>query len=121
VLHCATRLLERIHSNLHKVPVPTVSGYHYWITFINNWLQYGWIWLFKKKSNAFEAFKAFKAHVKLQFGTKIACLHNNKGSEYIGHLWDTASGANTRWKACCNKAALQSAAIAHLKNTLLPC
>jgi hypothetical protein len=87
-LHCATRLLERIHSDLHKVPVPTASSYRYWITFIDDWLQYGWIWLLKKKSDAFEAFKAFKAHVELQFGAKITCLHNNKGSEYIGHLWD---------------------------------
>jgi transposase InsO family protein len=87
-LHCATRLLEHIHSNLHKVPVPTASGYWYWITFINNWLRYGWIWLLKKKSNAFEVFKAFKAYVELQFGTLIECLHNNKGGKYIGHLWD---------------------------------
>jgi hypothetical protein len=35
--HCATRLLERIHSDLHEVPVPTASGYRYWITFIDNW------------------------------------------------------------------------------------
>jgi hypothetical protein len=69
--HCATRLLERIHSNLHKVPVPTASGYRYWITFIDDWLRYSWIWLLKKKSNAFKAFKAFKAHVELQFGAKI--------------------------------------------------
>jgi transposase InsO family protein len=33
-------------------------------------------------------FKAFKAHVELQFGAKIACLHDDKGGEYIGHLWD---------------------------------
>jgi transposase InsO family protein len=86
--HHATRLLERIHSNLHEVPVPTASGYRYWITFIDDWLRYGWIWLLKKKSDAFEAFKAFKAYVELQFGAKIACLYNNKGGEYIGHLWD---------------------------------
>jgi hypothetical protein len=86
--HRATRLLERIHSNLHEVPVPTASGYRYWITFIDDWSRYGWIWLLKKKSDAFEAFKAFKAHVELQFGALIECLHDDKGGEYIGHLWD---------------------------------
>jgi hypothetical protein len=35
-LHHVTHLLEHIHSNLHKVPVPTASGYCYWITSINN-------------------------------------------------------------------------------------
>jgi hypothetical protein len=88
VSHCATCLLERIHSNLHKVPMPTASSYRYWITFIDDWSHYGWIWLLKKKSDAFKAFKVFKAHVELQFGAKIACLHDNKGGEYIGHLWD---------------------------------
>jgi transposase InsO family protein len=61
--HRATRLLERIHSDLHEVPVATASGYRYWITFIDDWSRYGWIWLLKKKSDAFEAFKAFKAYV----------------------------------------------------------
>jgi hypothetical protein len=96
-LHCATCLLERIHSDLHKVPVPTASGYCYWITFIDNWLRYGWIWLLKKKSNAFEAFKAFKAYVELQFGVLIKCLHNDKGGEYIGHLWDAFFAEHGIW------------------------
>jgi hypothetical protein len=37
----------------------------------------------------FKAFKVFKAFVELQFGALIECLHNNKGGEYISHLWDT--------------------------------
>jgi transposase InsO family protein len=86
--HRATRLLERIHSDLHEVPVPTASGYCYWITFIDDWSRYGWIWLLKKKSNTFEAFEAFKAYVELQFGALIECLHDDKGGEYTGHLWD---------------------------------
>jgi hypothetical protein len=36
----------------------------------------------------FEAFKAFKAFVELQYSMSIKCLHNNKGGEYIGHIWD---------------------------------
>jgi hypothetical protein len=87
-LHCATRILQHIHSDVHMVPVATSSGYCYWVTFINNWSHYGWIYLLKRKSNVFEAFKAFKAFVKLQFGALIECLHDNKGSKYIGHLWD---------------------------------
>jgi transposase InsO family protein len=87
-LHCATRILQRIHSDVHMVPVATSSGYRYWVTFIDDWSRYGWIYLLKHKSDVFEAFKAFKAFVKLQFGALIECLHNDKGSEYIGHLWD---------------------------------
>jgi hypothetical protein len=57
-LHCATHILQRIYSDVHMVPVATSSGYCYWVTFINNWLRYRWIYLLKRKSNVFEAFKA---------------------------------------------------------------
>jgi hypothetical protein len=87
-LHCATRILQRIHSDVHMVPVATSSGYRYWVTFIDNWSRYGWIYLLKRKSDVFEAFKVFKAFVELQFGALIECLHDDKGGEYIGHLWD---------------------------------
>jgi transposase InsO family protein len=86
--HRATRLLQRIHSDVHMVPVPTSSGYRYWVTFIDDWSRYGWIYLLKRKSDVFEAFKAFKAFVELQYGVSIKCLHDNKGGEYIGHIWD---------------------------------
>jgi hypothetical protein len=87
-LHCTTRILQRIHSNVHMVPVATSSGYRYWVMFIDDWLRYRWIYLLKRKSDMFEAFKVFKAFVELQFGALIKCLHNNKGGEHIGHLWD---------------------------------
>jgi hypothetical protein len=88
-LHHAMCLLQRIHSNVHMVPVPTSSGYRYWVTFIDDWLRYGWIYVLKRKSDVFEAFKAFKAFVELQYSVSIECLHDNKGSEYISHIWDT--------------------------------
>jgi hypothetical protein len=43
-LHCAMHILQCIHSDVHMVPVATSSGYRYWVTFINNWLRYGWIY-----------------------------------------------------------------------------
>jgi transposase InsO family protein len=86
--HRATRILQRIHSDVHMVPVATSSGYRYWVTFIDDWSRYGWIYLLKRKSDVFEAFKAFKAFVELQFGALIECLHDDKGGKYIGRLWD---------------------------------
>jgi predicted trehalose synthase len=41
--HCATRLLERIHSDLHEVSVLTTSGYRYWLTFIDDLSHFGCI------------------------------------------------------------------------------
>jgi transposase InsO family protein len=86
--HCATRMLERVHSDLHMVPTMTASGYRYWMTFIDDWSRYEWIYLLKHKSDAFEAFKTFKAMVEKQYDLPILCFHEDKGGEYIGHVWD---------------------------------
>jgi transposase InsO family protein len=58
------------------------------MTFINNWLRYGWIYLLKHKSDAFEAFKTFKTMVEKQYNLPILRFHKDKGGEYIGHVWD---------------------------------
>jgi hypothetical protein len=117
--HRATRLLQRIHSDVRMVPVPTSSGYQYWVTFIDDWSRYGWIYLLKRKSDVFKAFKAFKAFVELQYGMSIECLHNNKGSEYIGHIWD-AYFAETG--ICCEhtvEGMLQQGGVAESRNRTL--
>jgi hypothetical protein len=111
-LHCAMRILQRIHSDMHMVPVATSSGYCYWVTFINNWLRYRWIYLLKRKSNVFEAFKVFKAFVELQFGALIECLHDNKGGKYIGHLWD-AFFVERRGSGGCGKRTSNNALLRH--------
>jgi hypothetical protein len=58
------------------------------MTFIDNWSRYGWIYLLKHKSDAFKAFKTFKAMVEKQYNRPILCFHKDKGGEYIGHVWD---------------------------------
>jgi transposase InsO family protein len=97
LLHCEPCIVGKHHADpfpkkaLHRTTrlVPMSSGYWYWVTFIDNWSCYGWIYLLKRKSDVFEAFKAFKAFVELQYSVSIECLHNDQGGEYIGHIWDT--------------------------------
>jgi hypothetical protein len=67
------------------------------MTFINDWLRYGWIYLLKHKSDAFEAFKTFKAMVEKQYNLPILCFHEDKGGEYIGHVWDEFFAEHGIW------------------------
>jgi hypothetical protein len=66
--HWATQPLQCIHSDLHKVPCLTMSGYCYWVTFIDDYSCYCWIYLLPKKSNTLPVFKLFKALVEKQYG-----------------------------------------------------
>jgi hypothetical protein len=79
--HRATCMLEHVHSNLHMVPTATTSGYHYWMTFIDDWSRYGWIYLLKHKLDAFKAFKTFKAMVEKQYDLIKSGYLSNLGNQ----------------------------------------
>jgi hypothetical protein len=78
--HRATSFLERIHSNLHQLPVLTSSGFRYWLLFIDDYSRYFQIYLLR--SETFDAFTQFKAMVEKQFDKSILCLHDVKGGEF---------------------------------------
>ena len=63
---CASRPLELVHSNVHDVGHISMSGYQYWITFIDNYSRFRFVIPLKAKSQAFEAFKMFKAFAENQ-------------------------------------------------------
>jgi hypothetical protein len=90
--HWATQPLEHIHSDLHEVPYLTMSGYCYWVTFIDDYSRYCWIYLLHKKSDTLPAFKLFKVLVEKQYGYAIDILHKDKGREYTGKEWDAFMG-----------------------------
>ena len=76
-------VLELIHTDLWG-PSPTVSrnGYKYYISFVDDYTRYTWIYPLKLKSQAFEVFKLFKAQVENQFNTKIKELQSDLGGEF---------------------------------------
>jgi len=65
----ATQPLELVHSDLH--PVKTREGYCYWMTFIDDATSHCAAMQLKCKSDAFEAFKTYKASAENHFQTKI--------------------------------------------------
>ncbi len=80
----ATRPLQFIHTDLGG-PYPMSRGQHrYYISFLDDFSGCIWINLLKKKSDAFAAFKHFKAMVENQSeGLKISFLRSDRGEEYI--------------------------------------
>jgi hypothetical protein len=85
--HCSQRPLELVHSNLKGPLPPTLSGFRYWMTFINDYSSFWVVSLLRRKSNAFDAFKNYKAYTENLFGQKILTLHNDKGEEYMSNVF----------------------------------
>jgi histone deacetylase 1/2 len=78
-----TQPLELVFSDLWG-PSPTVSslGYHYYITFVDAYSRFTWIYLLKSKSDAFPIFQQFKTMVELQLGYSLKSLQTDWGGEF---------------------------------------
>ena len=68
--------------------VPTHQGYHYWVTFIDDFSRFKAVYLLKRKSETFATFKQFKAWAENVTGQKLGCLRDDKGGEYMSREFE---------------------------------
>ena len=60
-----TEILALVYTNVcGPFDIQARGGYHYFITFINDFSQYGYVFLIRHKSEAFEKFKKFRNEEK---------------------------------------------------------
>ena len=59
------------------------GGYEYFITFTDDYLRYGYVYLMKNKSEALNKFKEFKAESEKQLRRHIKSLRSDQGGEYM--------------------------------------
>jgi hypothetical protein len=75
-------ILELIHSDVFgPIPIPSLGGSMYYVSFINYFSKNTWIYFLRKKSEVFEKFKEFKSLVENQIDKKIKVLRIDKGGE----------------------------------------
>ncbi|RVW93907.1 Retrovirus-related Pol polyprotein from transposon TNT 1-94 [Vitis vinifera] len=81
----ATDVLELIQTDICG-PYPTASwnGQQYFITFIDDYSRYGYLFLIHEKSQSLDVFKTFKAEVELQLNKRIKSVISDRGGEYYG-------------------------------------
>ena len=82
----ATDLLEIIHTDVcGPMNIEARSGYHYFLTFIDDLSRYGYIYLMKHKSETIEKFKEFQSEVENHRNKKIKFLRSDRGGEYLSY------------------------------------
>ena len=59
------------------------GGYEYFISFIDDYSRYGYIYLMHHKFEAFDKFKEYKVKVEKHRVKSIKCLRSNYIGEYI--------------------------------------
>ena len=82
----STNLLTLIHSDICELNGMLTRGENiFFITFIDDYSRYTYVYLLKHKDEAFAVFKNYKAEVENQLDKKIKILRSDRGGEYFPH------------------------------------
>ena len=76
-------ILEIIHSDI-CCPDMDAYGPKYFISFIDDYSRYMYIYLLHNKNETLGAFKVFKAEVEKQCGKQIKIVRTDRGGEHYG-------------------------------------
>ena len=83
----STQLLEIIHTDISgPYDIPSFGGEKYFITFIDDFSRYGYIYLLHEKSQSVNALEVFVNEVERQLDRKVKIIRSDKGGEYYGRF-----------------------------------
>ncbi|GJV72017.1 retrovirus-related pol polyprotein from transposon TNT 1-94 [Tanacetum coccineum] len=81
-----TAPFDTVHSDVWgPSPVSTKGGSKYYVSFIDDFTRYTWIYLMKRRSDFLTVFKEFRALVKTQHSAIIKCFRCDLGGEYTSN------------------------------------
>ena len=79
-------MLELINSDVcGHIPSTYLSGYEYYVTFIDDYSRKTWIYFLKTKSKVFRKFKEFKSLKENHSERRIRTLRSDNGGEYTSN------------------------------------
>ena len=80
----ASFMFDVVHSDIWGPSrVSTNLGFHYFVTFIDDYSRYTWLFLIKSRSELFTIFQNFCAEIQNQFGVSIKTLRSDNAREYV--------------------------------------
>jgi hypothetical protein len=74
--------LELVFSNMWGPAVESVGRYKYYVSFIDDFNRFAWIYLVKNKSDVLQVFQNFQTLVKRQFNRTILTMQSDWEGEY---------------------------------------
>ncbi|KAK1699519.1 hypothetical protein QYE76_016216 [Lolium multiflorum] len=73
---------QLIHSDVWTLPVPSNSGYNYYLVILDDYSHFVWTFPLRRKSDVATTLTAFFAFVSTQFGRPIHALQTDNGKEF---------------------------------------
>ncbi|KAG9450658.1 hypothetical protein H6P81_010623 [Aristolochia fimbriata] len=85
----ARRPLELVHTDIAgPFEVTSLGGNRYYLTFIDDFSRYTWVYFLKEKSEALNKLKEFKALAENQSRKYIKVLRSDRGGEYTSKAFE---------------------------------
>ncbi|GJQ99271.1 retrovirus-related pol polyprotein from transposon TNT 1-94 [Tanacetum coccineum] len=96
-----------------------IGGHKYFITFVDDYSCYAYVYLIKEKSESLDVFKFFKEEVKNQLNRKIKIVISNRGGEYYGKYSDLGQSPGPFALYCQEKGIIEALKIVtHILNSV---
>ena len=79
----SSEILELVHSDLCDLKItPTRGGRKYFITFIDDYSRFCYVYLLHSKDETIDVFKTYKNEVENQKNKTLKMLRSDRGGEY---------------------------------------
>ncbi|MCO5568819.1 hypothetical protein L7F22_022520 [Adiantum nelumboides] len=84
----ATRKLQLVHSDVcGPMRTPSVENSLYFVTFIDDFSRFCWMYPLKAKSDVFAIFQHYVSMVENETGCKVRTLRTDRGGEYMSGVF----------------------------------
>jgi histone deacetylase 1/2 len=73
---------QLVHCDLWTSPVPSVSGFKYYLVLLDDFSHFAWTFPLRRKSETFDTIRRFHAFVSTQFRLPLVALQTDNGREF---------------------------------------
>ncbi|MCO5594799.1 hypothetical protein L7F22_048833 [Adiantum nelumboides] len=116
----ATRKLQLVHSDVcGPMRMPSVGNSLYFVTFIDDFSKFCWVYPLKAKSDVFAIFQHYVSMVENETGCKVQTLRTDRGGEYMSGAFKDFLGKKGIKHQCTMPYTLQQNGVAERKNRSL--
>ncbi|MCO5551922.1 hypothetical protein L7F22_005429 [Adiantum nelumboides] len=116
----ATQKLQLVHSDVcGPMRTPSVGNSLYFVTFIDDFSRFCWVYPLKAKSDVFAVFQHYVSMVENETGCKVQTLRTDRGGEYMSGAFKDFLGKKGIKHQCTMPYTPQQNGVAERKNRSL--
>ncbi|GKC29598.1 ribonuclease H-like domain-containing protein [Tanacetum coccineum] len=108
-----------VHSDVWTSPIPSLSGFQYYVLFLDHYSQFVWVYPLVRKSDVLSKFILFRNYVRTQFKCEIRAFQCDHGGEFDNHnLYDLFNTHGIQFRFSCPKTSQQNGKSERMVRTL---